>query len=89
MTNAMTATLNLLGALLGLRARGGDALQGASSLPVGVPVVLCASFVASAVVVGAVGRPGLTSAVPAVALAVALVVAAARRPAARRAVVPG
>jgi len=88
-TNAMTATLNLLGGLLGLRARGGGALQDASPLPVGVLGVLCASYAISAVIVGVAGNPAITSAVPAVVLVLALGVSAARRQPARPAAVPG
>jgi uncharacterized membrane protein YoaK (UPF0700 family) len=85
MTNAMTATLNLFGALVGLRARGAQAMHGAAPVPVGILVVLCASYVASAVVVGVVARPAVTAAVPAVAFTVALVALVTRRPAGRRA----
>jgi uncharacterized membrane protein YoaK (UPF0700 family) len=89
MTNAMTATLNLVGALIGLRARGAEALRDAAPLPVGVLVALCVSYVASAAVVAAIDRPAATSAVPAVALGIALAALAARRPAARRAATTG
>jgi uncharacterized membrane protein YoaK (UPF0700 family) len=88
-TNAMTATLNLLGGLLGLRARGGDALHDASPLPAGILALLCASYALSAVAVGVAGHPAVLSAVPAVALALALGFSAKSRRFARRAAVPG
>jgi len=88
-TNAMTATLNLLGGLFGLRARGGDALYHASPLPAGVLALLCGTYVVSAVAVGVAGNPAVTSAVPAVALALVLGVCANSRRSARRAAVAG
>jgi uncharacterized membrane protein YoaK (UPF0700 family) len=72
-TNAMTATLMLGGIVLGLRARGESAADEASTLSPGMLAGLCGAYVASALAVGAIGRPELTAVVPALALAVALV----------------
>jgi Protein of unknown function (DUF1275) len=72
-TNAMTATLMLGGALLGLRARGPRAAQDAASVSGLFIVAMCASYVLSAVAVGAINRPDLTSAVPAAVLGLCLV----------------
>lgn len=72
-TNAMTATLMLGGIVLGLRARGGEAAADeASPISPGILVALCGAYVASALAVGAIGTPELTSAVPAAALALTL-----------------
>ncbi len=71
-TNAMTATLMLGGIVLGLRARGESAADEASTLSPGMLAGLCGAYVASALAVGAIGRPELTAVVPALALAVAL-----------------
>ncbi len=71
-TNAMTATLMLGGIVVGLRARGESAAHAASPLPLGVLAGLCGAYVGSALIVGAVERPEVTSAVPAIALTLAL-----------------
>ena len=88
-TNAMTATLMLGGVLLGLHGRGGRAAESAAPVSGVLIVVLCASYTLSAFAVGAIGNPTVTSAVPAVALTVALAglgvrAAAPRRPLAGR-----
>jgi uncharacterized membrane protein YoaK (UPF0700 family) len=89
-TNAMTATLMLAGVFLGLRARGKAEAQKASPVPVGILAGLCAAYALSALAVGAIGRPELTSTVPAAALAVTLLcLLAVERPAPRGAVVSG
>jgi uncharacterized membrane protein YoaK (UPF0700 family) len=89
-TNAMTATLMLGGVLLGLRARGGRAAEGAASVSPLFIVAMCASYVLSALAVGAIDRPGLTSAIPAAVLGLGLVGLAvwrtARRAVPRRAI---
>ena len=72
-TNAMTATLMLGGIVVGLRARGESGADTASALPLGVLAGLCGAYVASALIVGAIGRPEVTSAVPAAGLTLALV----------------
>jgi uncharacterized membrane protein YoaK (UPF0700 family) len=72
-TNAMTATLMLGGVLLGLRARGKSVAEEASPVSAAFLASMCASYVLSAVAVGAIERPGLTSAVPAALLSLALV----------------
>jgi uncharacterized membrane protein YoaK (UPF0700 family) len=88
MTNAMTATLDLAGALIGLRARGASVERGASVVSAGVVALLCGSYVLSAVTVSAVDQPRVTSIVPAAGIALVLAALAARkRPAPRRAVV--
>ena len=87
-TNAMTATLMLAGVFLGLRARGRAEAQKAVPVPVGILAGLCAAYSLSALAVGAIGRPELTSAVPAAALAVTLLcLLAGERTAPRAAVV--
>jgi uncharacterized membrane protein YoaK (UPF0700 family) len=65
MTNAMTATLDLAGALIGLRARGASAERGASVVSAGVVALLCGSYVLSAVTVSAIDSPRVTAIVPA------------------------
>jgi uncharacterized membrane protein YoaK (UPF0700 family) len=84
LTNAMTATLDLAGAMLGLRARGAKAERGASEVGAGVVFLLCFSYVASALIVSVINRPHLTAFVPAVAVGVVLGTLAAPRRAARR-----
>jgi uncharacterized membrane protein YoaK (UPF0700 family) len=90
-TNAMTATLMLGGIVLGLRARGEAEAEAeeASAVSAGIIAALCSAYVASALIVGAIGRPEVTSAVPAAGLALALVGLLAGRAAPRRAVVRG
>jgi len=85
-TNAMTATLMLGGAALGLRARGPRAAQAAAPVSAAFIVAMCASYVLSAVAVGAIDRPELTSAVPAAVLTAVLIGMAVRRAAPRQAV---
>src|SRR4051812_4655005 len=72
-TNAMTATLMLGGVLAGLRARGERAAEDASPVSAAFLFSMCASYVLSALAVSAIGRPKLTSAVPAAVLALALI----------------
>jgi uncharacterized membrane protein YoaK (UPF0700 family) len=86
-TNAMTATLMLGGIVLGLRARGEAAAQKASEASTGILAGLCGAYVLSALIVGAIGRPELTSVIPAAALTLVLV-GLLRRSAAPRRVVP-
>jgi len=69
-TNAMTATLMLGGIFFGLRARGRAAAQRVSEVPVVLLAALCAAYVLSALIVGVIGRPQVTSVIPAAALAV-------------------
>ena len=85
LTNAMTATLMLGGVVLGLRARGESTSRGPSKLSGALLGVLCGSYVASAVVVAAVGRPELTSAVPAAGLGLVLIALLVRQTVPRRA----
>jgi uncharacterized membrane protein YoaK (UPF0700 family) len=79
MTNAMTATLNLAGALIGLRARGAEAERDASTIGAGTVAALCGSYVASAVLVGWINTPRVTSLVPAAGFIVVLAALALRR----------
>jgi uncharacterized membrane protein YoaK (UPF0700 family) len=72
LTNAMTATLMLGGVMLGLRARGPAADRRVSPLSGGFLAAMCASYVVSALVVGVVDRPHVTSVVPAALLALTL-----------------
>lgn len=89
-TNAMTATLMLGGIVLGLRAHGEAAADDASALSPGTLAGLCGAYVASALVVGAIGTPEVTGVVPAAALAVALAgLLSSGRAASRAAVVGG
>jgi hypothetical protein len=71
-TNAMTATLMLAGIFLGLRARGEAEAQKASQTPIGILAVLCGAYVLSALIVGAVDSPEVTSVGPAVLLTLAI-----------------
>ena len=71
-TNAMTATLMLGGVLLGLRARGQRPAQEAAPVSAVFIVAMCASYALSALAVGAINRPDLTSAVPAAVLGLCL-----------------
>jgi uncharacterized membrane protein YoaK (UPF0700 family) len=82
-TNAMTATLMLAGAVAGLRARG-QAGRGESELSVPLLGLLCASYVASAALVALVGASAVVAGVPALALSLVALVATARRSAAVR-----
>src|SRR3954469_6995224 len=79
MTNAMTATLNLLGTLAGLRARSSAAERDASPASAGLLILLCASYAVSAVIVGAIGRPEVTCFGPALAFAAVVVALTERR----------
>jgi uncharacterized membrane protein YoaK (UPF0700 family) len=88
-TNAMTATLMLGGVLLGLRARDGDAAREASPVSAGFLAAMCGSYVVSAILVGALDAPAVTSAVPGAVLALILVGLAVRRAAPRGTAVPG
>jgi hypothetical protein len=72
-TNAMTATLMLGGVMLGLRARGERPAQEAAPVSAVFIVAMCASYVLSALAVGAINRPDLTSAVPAGVVGLGLV----------------
>jgi uncharacterized membrane protein YoaK (UPF0700 family) len=71
-TNAMTATLMLGGIVLGLRARGRAAAQKASEVSVAMLAGLCGAYVLSALIVGVIGSPELTSAVPPALLTLAV-----------------
>jgi uncharacterized membrane protein YoaK (UPF0700 family) len=85
-TNAMTATVMLGGIMLGLRARrGASAAKKASEASAGAIAALCGAYVGSALVVGVVGRPELTSAIPAAALTLVLANLLVGRAARRRA----
>jgi uncharacterized membrane protein YoaK (UPF0700 family) len=79
MTNAMTATLNLAGMLIGLRARSASAEHAASTVPPGVVALLCGSYVASAVTVGAIDSARITAVVPAGGFTLVLAALALRR----------
>jgi uncharacterized membrane protein YoaK (UPF0700 family) len=83
-TNAMTATLMLGGVLLGLRTRGQRAAEEAAPVSAAFIGAMCATYVLSAVAVGAIDRPELTSLVPAAALTAALVTFSPRMPARSR-----
>lgn len=85
-TNAMTATVMLGGIVLGLRARRGAATaKKASEASAGAIAALCGAYVVSALIVGVVGRPELTSAIPAAALTLVLASLLVGRAAPRRA----
>jgi uncharacterized membrane protein YoaK (UPF0700 family) len=71
-TNAMTATLMLAGIFLGLRARGESEAQKASHVPVGILVTLCSAYALSALTVGAIDNPEVTSLGPAALLSLAI-----------------
>jgi uncharacterized membrane protein YoaK (UPF0700 family) len=71
-TNAMTATLMLAGIFLGLRARGQAEAQKASKAPLGLLAALCSAYALSALIVGAIDRPEVTSLGPAVLLTLAI-----------------
>jgi uncharacterized membrane protein YoaK (UPF0700 family) len=90
MTNAMTATLNLAGMLIGLRARGAAAEHHASTVRPGVVALLCGSYVASAVTVGAIDSARVSAVVPAAGFTIVLAALAVRgQPVRRDAAVAG
>jgi uncharacterized membrane protein YoaK (UPF0700 family) len=88
-TNAMTATLMLGGVLLGLRARDANAGREASPVSAGFLIAMCGSYVASAIVVGVIDAPAVTSAVPGAVLVLILVGLAIRSAVPRGSAVPG
>ena len=71
-TNAMTATLMLAGIFLGLRARGRAEAQKASQAPIGILAALCGAYVLSALIVGAIDSPEVTSVGPAALITLAI-----------------
>jgi hypothetical protein len=75
--------------ILGLRGRGAGAAREASPVPGLFVASLCASYVVSAFAVSAIGRPSVTSAVPAVVLGLVLLVVIASRAAPQRAAAAG
>jgi uncharacterized membrane protein YoaK (UPF0700 family) len=71
-TNAMTATLMLGGIVFGLRGRGKARAEKASPVHVGLLVGLCGTYALSALTVGAIDNPEVTSVGPAVLLSLAI-----------------